>query len=202
MSTASSKDLIHEYNRVIADLTNVITNEQLPLVLGVLERVPDEGADLRQQFETGQLRMLSDVHTWMEHLRLLRLLVHLRAVLGEQYDLFVQAYQQLSANAEAGEDERKLLNEIGDFMYRIDELSGEYERLSIRLITELSKSLKLTYGILHEPRDDLHAQEVHEDHARRIDPMISEVVELGRGMIDLERVMIALVRMRKLMLKF
>lgn len=202
MSSASSKDLIHEYNRVIADLTNVITNEQLPLVLSVLERVPDQGEDLRRQFEAGQLRTLSEVTTWMEHLRLLRLVVNLRTILGEQYDPFVQAYQQLSANASPGADESKLLNEIGDFMYRIDDLSGEYERLSMRLITELSKSLKLTYGILHEPRDDLHSQEVHEDHARRIDPMIDEVVELGRSMIDLERVMIALVRMRKLMLKF
>ncbi|MCR9143263.1 MAG: hypothetical protein NXI24_13490 [bacterium] len=196
-----SAEVVFEYTRVLADLTNVITNEQLPMLLGVLERVPDPGTDLHEKFEADS----SDLHTtvtWLDFLRILRFSVNLSSGLAGQYDLFVQAYQQLSAKPDPGEDERKLLGEIGDFMYAVDDLAGQYERHSMKLITELSKSLKLTYGVLHEPNKTMYAHPVHEDHARRLRPLIAELITLGHGMREQVKVMTALVRMRKLMLDF
>lgn len=200
-AAALSPAIIHEYSRVLADLTNVITNEQLPMLLDVLERVPDEAGDLQKKFET-DLPALRKTVTWLDYVRLLRFSVNLRAGLAGQYDLFVQAYQQLSTRPQLSSDERKLLGEIGDFMYAVDDVGGKYERLSLRLITELSKSLKLTYGILHEPNRTLYSHEVHEDHARRLMPLINDLVTLGHEMHEQVKVMTALVRMRKLMLNF
>ncbi|MEQ9366809.1 MAG: hypothetical protein RIF32_21395 [Leptospirales bacterium] len=194
-------EVVFEYTRVLADLTNVITNEQLPLLLGVLERVPDPGIDLHAKFESDASDLHSTV-TWLDYLRILRFSVNLRAGLAGQYDFFVQAYQQLSAKTELGDDERKLLGEIGDFMYAVDDLAGQYERHSMKLITELSMCLKLTYGILHEPNKKMYAHPVHEDHARRLRPLIAELITLGHQMREQVKVMTALVRMRKLMLKF
>jgi hypothetical protein len=201
MEPTLSPQLIREYNRVLADLTNVIVNDQLAALLGVLERVPDPGDDLRQSFETdpGRLRRAS---SWLDYLRLLRFSVNLRVALSEQYDLFVQAYQQLSVFPNPGADERKLLGEIGDFMYNIDDISGDYERLSVRMVTELSKSLKLTYGILHEPNEKLYSHEVHEDNAARLRPLIVELITLCGVMREQVNIMTALMRMRKLILKF
>lgn len=194
-------EVIFEYTRVLADLTNVITNEQLPLLLGVLERVPDEALDLQEKFENNDAN-LHHTQTWLDYLRLLRFSVDLSAGLTGQYDLFVQAYQQLSTKPDLGEDERKLLGEIGDFMYAVDDVAGQYERHSMKLITELSKSLKLTYGILHEPNEKMYAHPVHEDHGRRLRPLITELITLGHQMREQVKVMTALVRMRKLMLDF
>lgn len=194
-------EVVFEYTRVLADLTNVITNEQLPLLLGVLERVPDEAADLHQQFETDAPQLHRAV-SWLDYLRLLRFSASLSTGLADQYDLFVQAYQQLSAKTGLEENERKLLGEIGDFMYAVDDLAGHYERHSLKLITELSKSLKLTYGVLHEPNHAMYAHAVHEDHARRLHPMIEELIGLGHGMREQVNIMTALVRMRKLILDF
>ena len=193
--------VVHEYSRVLADLTNVITNEQFPMILSVLENVPDEARDLHSLF-AGDQRRLHHPIVWLDYVRLARFCVHLKAELSAQYDLFVQAYQTLSVKPNPATDEQKLLREIGDFMYVVDDLAGNYERLSIRVITELSKSLKLTYGILYEPNDLLYSHPVHEDHASRILPLIGELIQLCDQMREQVKIMVALERMRRLLLKF
>ncbi len=194
---ALTEKLSHEYNRTLHDLANVITNEQLPMLLGVLERIPDEAADLRAQFAADP-NNLRYPKTWLDFVRLLRFSLLLKAPLAEQYDNFVQAYQVLSSRSDMGPDQQKLLGEIGDLMYNIDDLAGDHERLAVKIITELSRDLKETYGMLMEPRHTLFSETVHEDHVFRLAPLIKDLLRLCEGMMKQLGVMKALLRMRKL----
>lgn len=192
-----SDELRHEYNRMLHDLANVITNEQLPMLLGVLERIPDPADDLHTKFEEnpGDLRYPK---TWLDFIRLLRFSLMLKAPLSAQYDNFVQAYQVLSTTPNMGPDQTKLLGEIGDLMYNIDDLAGDHERLATKIITELSRDLKETYGMLMTPRHTLSSETVHEDHAFRLAPLIKDLLRLCDGMMKQLGVMKALLRMRRL----
>lgn len=196
-----SEAAIREYQRILADLANVVTDEQLPRLLGILERLPDDCADLRRAFETNR-NALAAPGTWLDALRILRFSVRLKTSLNDEYDNFVSAYQKLSSAGGGGENERKLLAEIGDLMYRIDDLSGEHERLATRLITQLSRSIQDTHGILMEPDEKLHGQPIPEDHVFRLTPLLRDLTALAAQLDEQLRIMGRLMRMRRLILEF
>ncbi len=193
--------LAREYNRILGDLVNVITDEQLPLILALVERIPDDCADLHATFEADR-KSLERIRLWRDPLRLLRLSIGLKQSLSAEYDNFVNAYQQLSARAGGGADERKLLEEIGALMYRIDDLSGEHERLANRAITQISRSMKDVYGIMMEPDESVFQNPAPENQLFRLGPIVREMLEVCGQLNEQIRIMQALIRIRRLILKF
>ena len=195
------QELPTEYNRLLVDLPNVVADEQLTALQEILDRVPDDCEDLFELLDSNA-DVLRNPRVWSDYLRLLRFSMLLKAEFAGPYDEFIKAYQMLSGVASPTNDQRKLLSEIGDLMYKIDELFGDYERLSDKIIQQVSASLKETYGVLLEPLDDLHSTEAHEDHAFRLSPHVKELVKFLADLKDLRKIKAALLRMRKLIVDF
>ncbi|MBX7057854.1 MAG: hypothetical protein K1X75_07290 [Leptospirales bacterium] len=194
-------ELVREYNRILGDLVNLLTDEQLPMLLAMVERANDDCADLRRDLNAERLPALFRIKRWREALRLLRLSMALKSELAAEYDRFVIAYQQLSGKQKPDEDERKLIEEISALMYRIDELSGEQDRFALRYIGELSKALKAVHGIMLELDPGAMEETIPPAQLAQLQPEQEQLMKLTQELLQQVRIMTVLIRLRKLIAK-
>lgn len=197
METAAlSPALIRDYNRILGDLVNVITEEQLPQILRLMEPIADPVEDLRQAIESNQATPLFP--RWRDALRLIRLSFALQGSLSAEYDGFVIAYQNLSGKTKRDADENRLLEEISALMYRIDELNGEQERHCLRLLAEMSQAMKAVFGVMMEADPGALENPLTAGQQQRLVPAVQDLVQLLGEQARQARIMFRLKRLRKL----
>ena len=193
-------ELVREYKRILANLLNALIKEQIPQIVVMLERIPDDAADLREQFQrrSGASRVPS---YWISLLRIIRLSQVLRADIQEHYDHFLDAYRYLTNIGATGAHQERLLKECGEVLYRVDETFGNHERCVLRIVEEVNRLLVQRFGIQPEPTEDFYRMLVNDEDARVIAPLVEQLVTLCDGMLDLLRELVVLEDVRALLLR-
>lgn len=192
-------ELVREYKRILANLLNALIREQIPQIVEMLERIPDNADDLREQFERqrGAPRVPS---YWISILRIVRLSQVLTKELQSHYDQIMEAYRQLTNQNKKSKHEERLLKECGDALYRVDEVSGNHERAVLRLVEETNRLLVQRFGIQPEPTEEFYRMVVNEDDAKFIGPLVEQLVGICDNMLDHLRLLNALDVVRGLLL--
>ena len=193
-------ELVREYKRILANLLNALIKEQIPQIVVMLERIPDDVADLREQFQvrSGASRVPS---YWISLLRIVRLSQVLRADIQAHYERFLEAYRYLTNLGASGAHQERLLKECGDILYRVDELFGNHERCVVRLVEEVNRLLVQRFGIQPEPTEDFYRMLVNDEDARVVAPLVEQLVTLCDGMLELLRELAVLEAARALLIR-
>ncbi len=194
-----SPELVREYKRILANLLNALVKEQVPQIVVMLERIPDDTADLREQFQrrSGASRVPS---YWISLLRIIRLSQVLRDDVRQHYDRFLDAYRYLTNMGTHGAHQERLLRECGDVLYRVDEVFGNHERCVLKLVEEVNRLLVQRFGIQPEPTEEFYRMLVNEDDARIVAPHTEQLVGLCDNMLELLRELEALEVVRALLI--
>ena len=194
-----NSEIITGYKRVLTNLVNAIGEEQVEYMLTMLENIPDEASELRGLFDKDEGGLRPPNH-WIGVLRFMRFGLGLKNDLMSEYDSFVEDYQSLSSKAERNTDEEKLVAEIGDFLFKVDEQLGDQERLIQKLIVELNKTLVEKYGMQFSPAEGFYRAEMDREACEVLNPLLLELMEISRAMSGQVRLMKVLVRIRRLIL--
>ncbi len=191
--------LIQQYKHILGNLLNALVKEQVPHVLDMLERIDDDGMDLRRIFDDANARREAPRH-WIGILRFIRFGLGLKNEIMSDYETFIAAYQTLSSREGMSTDERQMIQEIGDYLQKADELTGNHGHVNQKLISLLHDALVDTYGLQPDPNDEFYKGVMPEEWARVLVPLLNDTLRLCEGMLEQIRIHAALERMRKLLL--
>ncbi len=192
-------ETVKGYKRIMANLLNILTEEQNVHVISMLEKLPDSLEDMRAEMAQKKNEIKIPRH-WITLLRLIRYSLSLKSDLFAEYDSFVASYQTLSSKPARNVDEERLLKETGDFLYSSDEIFGDFDRLLTRLVAEMHKAMVEIHGMQLEPNEDFYRGMPDDKHQRKLDPLFKELLEINEKMTYNLRILAALMRMRKLIL--
>ncbi|MBI3396418.1 MAG: hypothetical protein HY042_11325 [Spirochaetia bacterium] len=193
------QEQIREYKRVLVNLAHVLIAEHIPHLVQMIEKIPDDAVEVRRQFQGGAVPDVVPAH-WITALRIPKFALVLKQNLLANYDSFMNAYQVLSSKATRSKDESQLLEEIGKLLYDIDETTGEIERSIPKLLDAMRTSMTDHHNVPLDPGEDFYRSAIDEKAAAKLKPHLIEVYTTCHRMLELERLMLALVRLKGLIL--
>jgi len=189
-------EVIQNYKSAFAECLTSISEEVIPQILTHLEKVPDDPVEIRSAF--GGFKSLP-AH-WITLLRFMRFATILSTELKINYDRLMSSYQKLNAMASRNQDENRLLGEAGDFLYAVDEISGDLDRLLPRLMRQIRTGMIETYGIVLSPEERIYSDRIPASEFSRMSSSVEELTVICQKMLEQTRVMLALSRIEKLIL--
>ena len=191
-------ELVRSYKFVFTECLTAISDQQLPQIIENLDQIEDDVSDLIRAIEDGKRGAPGH---WLNLFRFLKLGLVLQKTLKESYDSIVTTYQTLTAKAQRNPDEDQLLKESGDFLYAVDEVTGDTDRLLPRIMQEIRGAMLRTYGIVLTPDEAIFADRIPEAEMARLDAHVEQMMALCHKMYEQVRLMHALVRIQKLILE-
>jgi len=191
------KELIQAYKNIMQlFLKAAATPEQIKIEL---ERIEDDAQDVIESFESHNMNPPIPSH-WISLLRILRMSMSLIRRIYEKYDTFVSTYSNISSKAERTPDETTLHREIGEFLYKVDDLMGNHERLLSKLLTNMKTLLIDEYGISDDPDADFYRAHIPSEAQIKIKLEIQELYALCKEVSEEMQIMLGLDRLRKLII--
>lgn len=191
-------ELVRSYKVIFSECLTAVSDQQLPQILENLDQIGDDASDLVKAMEEGKRG--APAH-WLNLFRVLKLGLVLQKTLKGSYDSIVATYQTLSAKTPRNADEDQLLREAGDFLYAVDEVTGDTDRLLPRIMQEIRGAMVRTYGIVLTPDEAIFADRIPEAEMARLDGLVEQMMALCHKMYEQVRLMHALVRIQKLILE-
>ncbi|MCE9599431.1 MAG: hypothetical protein K8S54_15810 [Spirochaetia bacterium] len=185
---------LQSYKSIFAECLTSISEEVIPQILAHLEKLPDDAAEFRDAYESAP----SLPSHWITTLRFIKFSTVLSSELKPNYEKLMSSYQKLSG--QPGADEGKLLGEIGEFLYAVDEITGDLERILPRLMRQIRTGMIESYGIVLSPNEAIYSDRIPDEQLARLNIPIQELAGLCQRMVEQIKISTALSRMEKLIL--
>lgn len=192
-------ELVEVYQEMLEKIFYLVEEKEASRIVGLIEMIPDDASDLRREFIQNRDQMQRPVY-WIAIIRVMKLSYTLRGELQESYDSFVSIYQELSSSKDRTEDESRLYQELGGFLYRVDDLFGDHDRYIHRLILSMRQAIIEDRGISPEMDDQFYRSSLSRETEKKYSPLIDELMDILDQFVEQIRVMTALDRLRSIIL--
>jgi hypothetical protein len=190
-------ETIKSYKAVFAECLTSIGEQVIPEIIQHLETIQDDAAAVRSAREDKKPGAPSH---WITLLQFIKLGLVVSGELKAHYDELMGTYQTLTGRESRDENENKMLTEVGEFLYATDEATGDLDRINLRLMKSIRNEMIDQYGIVLHPNEAIYADRIPDENFERLAPMIQELTGCCDRLLDLVRVMSALLRMQKFIL--
>ncbi len=192
--------LVQFYKDMMGSLLKATTEKELPGLLDRLAALQDDTAEVRKEFDLHRSTIGPPLH-WISLLRVIRMSFVLKNEILKNYDDFMGSYQKLTSLEKPGNDEMRLIHEMGNFLYQADELMGDHDRLTLKLIYTMHQGMLDDYGVNMEPDGEFYRSRINQETYRKVSPFVRDLFELCDRLEKVLQLMKALERMRKLIIK-
>ena len=192
-----NQEIIDGYKKAMALFLNPTEKGSHENILIFLESINDSTMDLRSYFENSENELHSPSH-WIAILRFIRVSIALINDIKINYDDFVDSYSKLSALGHPNENEEQLKNEIGNFLYKIDDLIGRQERLLNHLLQEIKNILLDTFGIWDDPAEQFFRTEITMDAMVKVEDDLKSLSQICFELVLELRIMQGLKKLKGL----
>lgn len=192
--------LIEPYKQILAGVFVLSGDEDIEDLIEEIEGLDDDTREVRQAFIENRSDIKAPVY-WIAILRVMKLGYNFRSDLLKQYDSFVSVYQKLSGKNEMTDDERHLFTEIGNFLYRVDELLGDHERFSHRMLHGIRQGIIEDYGVNLDIDDNFFRTKMSTEIIKKYNPLTLELIGMLDRFLEQIRIMNALSRLNEIIIK-
>jgi len=197
VSKVLNSEIIEGYKNAMSLFLNPTEKGSHENILIFLESINDSTMDLRSYFENSENELHSPSH-WIAILRFMRISISLINDIKKDYDDFVDAYSKLSGLGHPNENEEQLKNEIGNFLYKVDDIIGRQERLLNHLIQEIKNILMDTFGIWDDPAEQFFRTEITLDAMIKIEEDLKTLSQICFELVLELRIMQGLKKLKGL----
>ena len=197
VSKVLNSEIIEGYKNAMSLFLNPTEKGSHENILIFLESINDSTMDLRSYFENSENELHSPSH-WIAILRFMRISISLINDIKKDYDDFVDAYSKLSGLGHPNENEEQLKNEIGNFLYKVDDIIGRQERLLNHLIQEIKNILMDTFGIWDDPAEQFFRTEITLDAMIKIEEDLKTLSQICFELVLELRIMQGLKKLKSL----
>ncbi|MDH5655187.1 MAG: hypothetical protein OEZ34_04730 [Spirochaetia bacterium] len=192
-------EVIEGYKEAMSLFLNPTEKGTPEKILVFIESIDDSTEDLRHYFSDQEASIHSPSH-WIAILRFIRISISLTNEIRTHYDDFVSSYTKLSSISSPEENQEQLKNEIGNFLYKVDDLTGRQERLLNHLIEEIKNILMDTFGVWENPAEQFFRTEITLDAMVRIEEDLKELSQLCFELVLESRIMHGLKKLNQLIM--
>lgn len=181
MDASLSETYIQLLHQII--LTQMLT--ELAPIIDELDKIEDNTNELLPSFQkTGASLPMY----WISYLRIIKFGLNYKKQYTTNYDFFMRLYNYLRALPTANQDQKRMINELGELLYRMDELSGQLDRAAQSLTSALRSAIHENHNIIIESRDQIISSKVTakgvsiiKDAYRELVSVISDIISsMGR----------------------
>lgn len=194
--------LLEAYKRLTAELAGSLVEEQNQRFYKQLETLDDPTEDLDLEFMryTRKKRPGLPVY-WLSIIRTVKYSMNLKQQMLENYEIFVNAYENLSHRTDLNPNEHQLLQEIGDYLYNVDDLAGDADRLYPKLITGMREAMKRAHGVIIEPGPELYEGKLTSETKPVLEDALNGLIEICFRFKERIQIETGLLRMIRLIVK-
>lgn len=168
--------------------------------LELLEKIEDSTEEPIEEFTRHRNQVARPAH-WISLLRVMKMGQVLKTQVMEKYDNFVNGYQKLSSIAKRSADQEYLFNQLGELLYSVDDSLGQYDRLSLRMMSAIHQGMLEEFGINMDANDEFFRSVIARDTRTKLIAIIDEYLELCDNLVSQHRIMIALARLMAILIK-
>jgi hypothetical protein len=188
--------LIDSYKSILALFVKATEDDPLDIIKR-LESLKDPTEDVREQFTRLGGNPPLPLH-WISLLRVIRMSISLIAELRSRYEAFVTFYSKFREKKSQTKDEQNLYKEIGDFLYKVDDLIGIHERLTVKFVTDIRSTLLNDFGVIENPEREYYRSKIKKENMDRIEDDARELYSICRRCVEEIRIMHGLDRLQRL----
>jgi len=194
-----NQEVIEVYKDVLKEIVLSSTERDYTSCIDKLDSLDDDAYEVEKDYKTINRKTQLPGH-FLAALRILRFSLILKKKLTTRYDVFMQAYQKLSSKTKREKDEEQLLHEIRDFLYNVDALLGDFDRLAMRLVQEIHAGILFLFGSAPEMNAEFYKGRFNDESLTKIHPLLNELLIHCDRFEEEIRIMKALDRVRALIL--
>ncbi|MCS7204517.1 MAG: hypothetical protein NZ853_02350 [Leptospiraceae bacterium] len=191
---------IEIYKEIYNKLTNITKKEDIDLILNDIENLPEKISESIIQFIEGLHKPYLMPLYFLSLLRITKQTILIKNDLLKNYNYYFQVYQSLRKKELEliTEEEKELLNEISETLYRLDEIKSKSEKAIKELLFIIANESKKQKKFLSPKEMRTNAYflfKINEENYSIIYPHYENLINLFLSMIDERKLQSGLLRL-------
>ncbi len=167
------------YKEIYKDLTSISKKDEIDKILKELELFDDKiPQNILKKIETFSKPYPIPLF-YFGLLRIVKIVLDLKKELFVNYDYYFNIYQDLRKKEFKNDDENRLLNEIGEILYRMDNIDG---RLKKNLYSLLQQIYILTKE--NKQNESIFIIKITPENYSDIYPLYEELIDILLNIVD------------------
>jgi hypothetical protein len=173
------EELLKYYKEFYKDLLETSKKEELDKLLIEFENIPEDIQDnLLQKLESFYKPFPLPLY-FFSFLKIIKIALILKNKLFSNYNFYFNLYNKLRKKENRTEEENRLLTEVGEILYRMDEIDGNLKKTIPKLINTIQKQIQKSNNT-----ESIFLKKVTDENYEELYPIYEELIQIILNTLD------------------
>jgi hypothetical protein len=173
------EELVKYYKEFYKDLLETSKKEELDKLLIEFENIPEDIQDnLLQKLESFYKPFPLPLY-FFSFLKIIKIALILKNKLFSNYNFYFNLYNKLRKKENRTEEENRLLTEVGEILYRMDEIDGNLKKTIPKLINTIQKQIQKSNNT-----ESIFLKKVTDENYEELYPVYEELIQIILNTLD------------------
>jgi hypothetical protein len=173
------EELLKYYKEFYKDLLETSKKEELDKLLIEFENIPEDIQDnLLQKLESFYKPFPLPLY-FFSFLKIIKIALILKNKLFSNYNFYFNLYNKLRKKENRTEEENRLLTEVGEILYRMDEIDGNLKKTIPKLINTIQKQIQKSNNT-----ESIFLKKVTDENYEELYPVYEELIQIILNTLD------------------
>jgi hypothetical protein len=173
------EELVKYYKEFYKDLLETSKKEELDKLLIEFENIPEDIQDnLLQKLESFYKPFPLPLY-FFSFLKIIKIALILKNKLFSNYNFYFNLYNKLRKKENRTEEENRLLTEVGEILYRMDEIDGNLKKTIPKLINTIQKQIQKNNNT-----ESIFLKKVTDENYEELYPVYEELIQIILNTLD------------------
>jgi hypothetical protein len=173
------EDKLQFYKEIFKDIATYQKKEEINFILEELEQFNDElSENIIKEIEKFSKTFPLPLY-YFSLLRIIKLAMDLKNKLFINYNYYFNLYNNLRKKINKSEEENRLLNEVGEILYRMDEIDGNLKKIIPNLIEVILKQINQ-----NQQEESVFLKKITAEGYSEIYPVYEDLVKVILNLLD------------------
>lgn len=187
MNVAIYKEIYKDFLNISGSVTS--KKEEFQTIIEELENYQEEYSPSLSETVSGFVKPYPVPLYYLSFFRIIKQAYELYRELSKHYEYYYSIYNKIRKKDIdfRTEEETRLLNEISETLYRIDELKGKLDTAAIELLFQIHREISSTLHFQEHLKNNIETlffQKIQEENYRRIYPVYEQFLDVYLSMLD------------------
>jgi hypothetical protein len=173
------EELVKYYKEFYKDLLETSKKEELDKLLIEFENIPEDIQDnLLQKLESFYKPFPLPLY-FFSFLKIIKIALILKNKLFSNYNFYFNLYNKLRKKENRTEEENRLLTEVGEILYRMDEIDGNLKKTIPKLINTIQQQIQKNNNT-----ESIFLKKVTDENYEELYPVYEELIQIILNTLD------------------